>query len=108
MCIARKQGLDATNTRQKAGEEDLNYQRLQTNAKLPSADCLIEMAEVFGVSIDTLVYGETADLVSVRTLNPAQKALVAEILQVFGSNSSQKSASEQRLRLVGNLVNLLI
>ena len=73
-----------------------------------SADCLIEMAEVFGVSIDTLVYGETADLVSVRTLNSAQKALVAEILQVFGSNSSQKSASEQRLRLVRNLVNLLI
>lgn len=108
MCIARKQGLDATNTRQKAGEEDLNYQRLRNQCQLPSADCLIEMAEVFGVSIDTLVYGETADLVSVRTLNPAQKALVAEILQVFGSNSSQKSASEQRLRLVGNLVNLLI
>lgn len=105
MCIARKQGLDATNTRQKAGEEDLNYQRLRNQCQ--AAFCrlaLIEMAEVFGVSIDTLVYGETADLVSVRTLNPAQKALVAEILQVFGSNSSQKSASEQRLRLVGNLV----
>lgn len=92
----------------KLGKKTSTISAYETNAKLPSADCLIEMAEVFGVSIDTLVYGETADLVSVRTLNPAQKALVAEILQVFGSNSSQKSASEQRLRLVGNLVNLLI
>ena len=66
------------------------------------------MAEVFGISIDTLFYGETADLLSIRTLNPTQKAVVAEILQVFGSNSPQKLASEQRLRLVGNLVNLLI
>lgn len=103
-----KARADATNTRQKAGKKTSTISAYETNAKLPSADCLIEMAEVFGVSIDTLVYGETADLVSVRTLNPAQKALVAEILQVFGSNSSQKSASEQRLRLVGNLVNLLI
>lgn len=92
----------------KLGKKTSTISAYETNAKLPSADRLIEMAEVFGVSIDTLVYGETADLVSVRTLNPAQKALVAEILQVFGSNSSQKSASEQRLRLVGNLVNLLI
>jgi transcriptional regulator with XRE-family HTH domain len=92
----------------KLGKKTSTISAYETNAKLPSADCLIEMAEVFGVSIDTLVYGETADLVSVRTLNPAQKALVAEILQVFGSNSPQKSASEQRLRLVGNLVNLLI
>lgn len=92
----------------KLGKKTSTISAYETNAKLPSADCLIEMAEVFGVSIDTLVYGETADLVSVRTLNPTQKALVAEILQVFGSNSPQKLASEQRLRLVGNLVNLLI
>lgn len=92
----------------KLGKKTSTISAYETNAKLPSADCLIEMAEVFGVSIDTLVYGETADLVSVRTLNSAQKALVAEILQVFGSNSPQKSSSEQRLRLVGNLANLLI
>lgn len=73
----------------KLGKKTSTISAYETNAKLPSADCLIEMAEVFGVSIDTLVYGETADLVSVRTLNPAQKALVAEILQVFGSNSPQ-------------------
>ena len=29
-------------------------------AKLPSADCLIEMAEVFDVPIDTLAYGKPA------------------------------------------------
>ena len=92
----------------KLGKKTSTISAYETNAKLPSADCLIEMAEVFGVSIDTLVYGETADLVSIRALNPAQKDVVAEILQVFGSNSPQKLASEQRLRLVGNLVNLLI
>lgn len=57
----------------KLGKKTSTISAYETNAKLPSADCLIEMAEVFGVSIDTLVYGETADLVSVRTLNPHRK-----------------------------------
>ena len=38
----------------KLGKKTSTISAYETNAKLPSADCLIEMAEVFGVSIDTL------------------------------------------------------
>jgi len=48
----------------------------ETNAKLPSVDCLIEMAELFDVSLDTLVYGDRSNLISIRALRPEQKELI--------------------------------
>ena len=50
------------------GKKTSTISAYETNAKLPSAECLIEMAELFGISLDTLVYGENAELLSVRSL----------------------------------------
>lgn len=41
----------------KLGKKTSTISAYETNAKLPSVDCLIEMAELFDVSLDTLVYG---------------------------------------------------
>ena len=48
------------------GKKTSTISAYETNAKLPSAECLIEMAELFGISLDTLIYGENAELLSVR------------------------------------------
>ena len=37
------------------GEKTSTISAYETNAKLPSAECLIEMAELFGISLDTLI-----------------------------------------------------
>lgn len=42
----------------KLGKKTSTISAYETNAKLPSVDCLIEMAELFDVSLDTLVYGD--------------------------------------------------
>lgn len=91
----------------KLGKKTSTISAYETNAKLPSVDCLIEMAEVFGVSVDFLLYGENADLVSLHALDPEQKTAVAELLQVFAADPAARPNSEQRLHLLGELTRLL-
>lgn len=67
----------------KLGKKTSTISAYETNAKLPSVDCLIEMAELFDVSLDTLVYGDRSNLISIRALRPEQKELISELTQVF-------------------------
>ena len=50
----------------KLGKKTSTISAYETNAKLPSVDCLIEMAELFDVSLDTLVYGDRSNMISIR------------------------------------------
>lgn len=88
------------------GKKTSTISAYETNAKLPSADCLIEMAELFGVSLDTLVYGENADLLSVRSLSQEQKGLVSALTEYFGTESAKRKSVEQRWLLITELVRL--
>ena len=65
----------------KLGKKTSTISAYETNAKLPSVDCLIEMAELFDVSLDTLVYGDRSNLISIRALRPEQKELISELTQ---------------------------
>lgn len=53
----------------KLGKKTSTISAYETDAKLPSVDCLIEMAELFDVSLDTLVYGDRSNLISIRALS---------------------------------------
>lgn len=88
----------------KLGKKTSTISAYETNAKLPSVDCLIEMAELFDVSLDTLVYGDRSNLISVRALRPEQKELISELTQVF---SARHTTAEQRLELFSKIVSHL-
>ena len=89
------------------GKKTATISAYETNAKLPSVDCLIEMAELFGVSLETLVYGENAELLSVRALTQEQIELVSALAQYFSAESAKSKTAERRLYLVTELVRLL-
>ena len=91
----------------KLGKKTSTISAYETNAKLPSVDCLIEMADLLGVSLDTLVYGENADLLSVHTLTQEHKKIVTAIVQAFEDTSFNAKNTDQRLRLVAEVVRLL-
>lgn len=67
----------------KLGKKTSTISAYETNAKLPSVDCLIEMAELFDVSLDTLVYGDRSNLISIRALRPEQKELISSLRKFF-------------------------
>ena len=83
----------------KLGKKTSTISAYETNAKLPSVDCLIEMAELFDVSLDT-----RSNLISVRALRPEQKELISELTQVF---SARHTTAEQRLELFSKIVSHL-
>lgn len=91
----------------KLGKKTSTISAYETNAKLPSVDCLIEMADLLGVSLDTLVYGENEDLLSVHTLTQEQKKIVTAIVQAFEDTSLNAKNTDQRLRLVAEVARLL-
>ena len=88
----------------KLGKKTSTISAYETNAKLPSVDCLIEMAELFDVSLDTLVYGNRSNMISIRVLRPEQKELISELTQVF---SARHTTAEQRLELFSKIVSHL-
>ena len=88
----------------KLGKKTSTISAYETNAKLPSVDCLIEMAELFDVSLDTLVYGDRSNLISIRALRPEQKELISELTQVF---SARHTTAEQRLGLLSKIASHL-
>lgn len=89
------------------GKKTPTISAYETNAKLPSADCLIEMAELFGVSLDTLVYGENAELLSIHSLSQEQRVLVVALADYFAAESAKQRTAEQQMYLVTELVRLL-
>ena len=89
------------------GKKTSTISAYETNAKLPSVDCLIEMAELFGVSLETLVYGENAELISIHSLSQEQKELVSSLAQYFSAESSKSKTVDRQLYLVTELVRLL-
>ncbi len=89
------------------GKKTSTISAYETNAKLPSADCLIEMAELFGVSLDTLVYGENAELLSIHSLSQEQRVLVVALADYFAAESAKQRTAEQQMYLVTELVRLL-
>lgn len=105
--VAGKQRVDTTGARQAAGEKTSTISAYETNAKLPSAECLIEMAELFGISLDTLIYGENAELLSVRSLSQEQKGLVSALAEYFGTEPTRQKSIELRWFLITELIRLL-
>ena len=68
---------------------------------------LIEMAELLGVSLDTLVYGENAELLSIHSLSQEQKELMFALAEYFAVESAKQKTAEQRWLLITELVRLL-
>ena len=83
----------------KFGKKTSTISAYETNAKLPSVDCLIEMAELFDVSL-----GNRSNMISIRALRPEQKELISELTQVF---SARHTTAEQRLELFSKIVSHL-
>lgn len=89
------------------GKKTSTISSYETNAKLPSTDCLIKMAELFDTSLDTLVYGENAELLAIHSLSQDQKELVSAIVQYFSTETEKRKTADQRIYLIKELVRLL-
>lgn len=106
--LRRSNGWTQQMLAKKLGKKTSTISSYETNAKLPSVDSLIEMAELFGVSLDTLVYGEKADLISIHALSQEEKKIISEIAQILAAGHNKQPDAKQLLRLFEALIHLFI
>lgn len=74
----------------------------ETDSKTPSVDTIIAMSELFGVSIDELIYGENAEVLSTKHLAAEQKRAVADLLQgltLYNDGNDKDGLARTRLLL---------
>ena len=70
--------------------------------EMPSVDTIIAMSELFGVSIDELIYGENAEVLSTKHLAAEQKRAVADLLQgltLYNDGNDKDGLARTRLLL---------
>jgi len=108
ICKLRKdRGWTQKDLSKKLGKKVSTISAYETNAKFPSIECLITMADLFGVSVDTLINGDNAELLSIHALNQEQKEVLTSIIQELSIRSDSSSHTNLRLELAAKIVTFL-
>lgn len=81
--LRKKRGWSQSDLARKLDKKTSTISSYETDSKTPSVDTIIAMSELFGVSIDELIYGENAEVLSTKHLAAEQKRAVADLLQGF-------------------------
>lgn len=99
---AQKARLVAERSGAQAGKKASTISSYETDSKTPSVDTIIAMSELFGVSIDELIYGENAEVLSTKHLAAEQKRAVADLLQgltLYNDGNDKDGLARTRLLL---------
>ena len=79
--LRKKRGWSQSDLAHKLDKKASTISSYETDSKTLSVDTILAMSELFGVSIDELIYGENAEALSIRHLAAEQKCAVADLLQ---------------------------
>lgn len=96
--VAERSGAQA----RKLDKKTSTISSYETDSKTPSVDTIIAMSELFGVSIDELIYGENAEVLSTKHLAAEQKRAVADLLQgltLYNDGNDKDGLARTRLLL---------
>ena len=96
--VAERSGAQA----RKLDKKTSTISSYETDSKTPSVDTIIAMSELFGVSIDELIYGENAEVLSTKHLAAEQKRAVADLLQgltLYSDGNDKDGLARTRLLL---------
>lgn len=72
--LRKKRGWSQSDLARKLDKKTSTISSYETDSKTPSVDTIIAMSELFGVSIDELIYGENAEVLSTKQLGGGAKA----------------------------------
>lgn len=99
---AQKARLVAERSGAQAGQKGFDNQQLRDRQQNAVGDTIIAMSELFGVSIDELIYGENAEVLSTKHLAAEQKRAVADLLQgltLYNDGNDKDGLARTRLLL---------
>lgn len=74
--LRKKRGWSQSDLARKLDKKASTISSYETDSKTPSVDTIIAMSELFGVSIDELIYGENAEFFRQNTWRRSKSALL--------------------------------
>lgn len=86
--LRKKRGWSQSDLAHKLDKKASTISSYETDSKTPSVDTIIAMSELFGVSIDELIYGENAEALSIRHLAAGAKVRCCGL--IAGVNTVQQ------------------
>lgn len=72
--LRKKRGWSQSDLARKLDKKASTISSYETDSKTPSVETIIAMSELFGVSIDELIYGENAEVLSTKHFGGGAKA----------------------------------
>ncbi len=87
----------------KLGKKVSAISSYETDGKAPTLETALLMAELFGVSVDELIYGQDAEFLSIKHLSQNQKDAIAELLHCYLVNSSKDLRALTLVKIIHSL-----
>lgn len=108
--LRKSHGWSQRELAQRLGKQTSAISSYETDGKAPTFETAIELAELFHVSIDELVYGDDADVLSLKYLSSDEKKLLLDLCSIFSSekipNANTQSLKVEVLVKIIKLLNL--
>ena len=87
----------------KLGKKVSAISSYETDGKAPTLETALLMAELFGVSVDELIYGQDAEFLSIKHLSQNQKDAITELLHCYLVNSSKDLRALTLVKIIHSL-----
>lgn len=89
--LRKAKGWSQADLAKRLGKKTSFISSYETDAKAIPVDSLILLSELWGITIDELIYGENVEVLSVKSLSPEQRRLVSQLIQNFAAKSGGKT-----------------
>lgn len=101
----KARGLSQSDLAARLGKSISTISSYETDAKSIPVDSLIPLAEIFGITIDELIYGNHFEAVSVKNLTASEKKVVSDLIRVM--QSKQTAGEDERLEILIKIAHIL-
>ena len=101
----KARGLSQSDLAARLGKSTSTISSYETDAKSIPVDSLIPLAEVFGITIDELIYCDNFEAVSVKKLSLNEKQIVSDLIRVI--QSKQITSEEEKLEILVKIAHMM-
>lgn len=102
--LRNKNKFTQTELAQKVGVTKSTIAAYENDSRLPSYDVLIKIAEIFRISLDSLLLNRSENTIDITGLNPEQISLLRDLVHCFRKSESMDASFSNNLDELSMLI----
>lgn len=102
--LRKAMGWSQKDFAKRIGKKNSAISSYENDSQIPTLETIIEMAEVFGISVDELIYADQAETISVKNLDSTQKKLVSDLCRELVKPTNQgKHHTRNQIEIIARI-----